>query len=91
MIRPALTVGRTRSNTNLKRGMAVPSSMATVTIWGVLGVVLLLIGLPIWFVFTWGDYLIGAAAAFLIVALCQWIWERWTGPTTGEDPEQGAL
>lgn len=63
--------------------------MATVTIWGVLGVVLLLIGLPIWIVYSWGNYLIGAAAAFLIVALCQWIWERWKAPSAEEGLLQG--
>jgi hypothetical protein len=73
----------------------VPERMATVSLWAVLGIVLLLLGLPFLLAaaaqgyanYAWGGYLIGASAAFLFVALSQWTWERWAK----SDPDDEAL
>lgn len=43
-----------------------------VGLWAVLGVVLLLLGLPLAFFAPVGGYAVGAGVAFLIVALVEW-------------------
>jgi len=64
-----------------------------VSIWAVLGICLLLIGLPIVLLIPPGvggyvfAYAVGAGAAFLAVAAAQWIWNRW-GETQDDDLEE---
>jgi hypothetical protein len=43
-----------------------------VSLWAVLGLVVLLLGLALVVVFPFGAYLIGAGVAFLIVATAHW-------------------
>jgi hypothetical protein len=49
----------------------------SVPLWGVLGVVLVLIGIPLTFAAPAANYVVGAGIAFLIVAASQWFWNRW--------------
>lgn len=56
-----------------------------VSIWAVLGVVLVLIGIPLTFAGPAGNYVLGAGGAFLIVAVSQWAWNR--GTTRDNDAE----
>ena len=56
-----------------------------VSLWAVLGLVLLLIGLPVVIFLPPGaggffGYMVGAGAAFLVVAVSQAIWESWPEP-----------
>ena len=61
-----------------------------VSLWAVLGVVLLLISLPFVLLAAYSAfaYPAGAGAAFLIVAASQWLWERWG--TTPHDESASA-
>jgi presenilin-like A22 family membrane protease len=62
----------------------------SVSIWLVLGVILVLFALPLWYVAeTSGSFAFGAGIAFLIVALSRWVWEAsgtGHGPTETESP-----
>jgi hypothetical protein len=57
-----------------------------VSIWGILGIFLVLSALPLSYVSTAGIFALGAGIAFLIVAVSHWAWDRW-----GESPDDPDL
>ncbi len=56
----------------------------TVTLWVVLGIVLVLLGLPLSFYFPVAAYVTGIGLGFLIVWAGQWLWGRWHESPDGE-------
>jgi hypothetical protein len=59
-----------------------------VTIWMVLGMILVLLAVPLWYVTSAaGGFALGAGIAFLIVAVSSWVWERWGTNQNRPDPE----
>jgi preprotein translocase subunit Sec63 len=61
--------------------MAVP-------IWMVFGIILVLLALPFWLVASGaGGFALGAGVAFLVVALSNWVRERWGTAQDAPDPE----